>query len=117
MVELTVRGNERLYAVQPDRWQAVLQIDPERFPSYRDWPHALQALRVLHRWLHQPDLETFSPYMRASEARALMDRIEPVLRYAGVLVTLRNATGEEYWDVFTEAIEQILGHLASGLPW
>lgn len=116
-IELVVRGNERLYAVDPERWHRALWIDGRPYPPYRDWAHALQALAELHRWLHDPANEALTPYMQASEARSLMTHLEPALARAGLAVTQRPAEGAAYWEVFVDAVEQTVAAVESGLAW
>jgi hypothetical protein len=116
-IELVIRGNERVYGVDRERWHNALWIEGRPYPSYRDWTHALQGVTELHRWLHDPASETLTPYMRASEARRLMAQVEPSFAYAGIPLSQRQAEGAAYWDVFVDAVEQILGALESGLPW
>jgi hypothetical protein len=49
--------------------------------------------------------------MRASEARALMERLEPTLTAAGVLVS-RDGAGADYWPTFEQNISRLLEKLA-----
>lgn len=108
-VERYVRGNEGRYSVDRARWASFLRA-PEEIPTYRDWPRLLLALRELDRWLHDPRLAELSDYMRASEARALMERLEPTLTAAGVLVS-RDGAGADYWSTFEENVTRLLEKL------
>lgn len=105
-------GGDRFYSVDVERWRAFLEL--ERIPLHRDWPQLFAALRLLVRWLRRPDLEELSPYLRASEARQLMRKIEPELRYAGVRVSDAR-TGADYWETFVENVDAALSALTS--PW
>lgn len=105
-------GGDRFYSADLERWGAFLEL--ERIPSHRDWPELFAAFRLLVRWLRRPDLEELSPYLRASEARQLMQRIEPDLRYAGVRVS-DAGTGADYWETFVENVEAALSALTN--PW
>lgn len=103
-------GGDRFYRVDVDRWRSFLELD--QIPQHRDWPQLFAALRLLRRWLGRPEVDTLSDYLRASEARQLMKRVEPDLRYAGVPV--RDAgTGAEYWETFVENVNAALSALAS----
>lgn len=105
-------GGDRFYRVDIDRWRSFLQL--ERIPQHRDWPQLFAALRTLRRWLRRPGLDDLSEYLRASEARQLMKRIESDLRYAGVPVS-DERTGADYWVTFVENVEAALSALRS--PW
>lgn len=115
-VGLITRGSERLYEIDRERWREALRL--ERIPQFRDWPFALLAFRELHRWLWRSDLDELSPYMRASEARLLMDQIESSLRYAGIFVPDRPLVeGEDYWDAFEHTVDAIVNQLKGAAPW
>lgn len=116
-IELVIRGNERVYGIDRERWHNALWIEDRPYPSYRDWTHALQGVTELHRWLHDPATNTLTPYMRASEARRLMAQVEPSFAHAGIPLSQRQAEGTAYWDVFVDAVEQILSALERELPW
>jgi hypothetical protein len=117
-IEHIIRRNEHLYGLDPDRWRAVVWRDDVPLPVYRDWTHALQAFAELHRWLHDPNGDHLSPYMRASEARRRVAEIAPSLGYAGIPATeRRSAEGAEYWDVFVDWVRQILAALEVGSSW
>jgi len=105
-------GGDRFYRADVDRWRSFLELD--RIPQHRDWPQLFAALRLLRRWLGRPELDELSDYLRASEARQLMKRLEPDLRYAGVPVRDKG-TGAEYWGTFVENVEAALSALTS--PW
>jgi len=56
-----------------------------------------------------------SDYLRASEARQLMKRIESDLRYAGVPVSDAR-TRADYWETLVENVDAALSALTSPLP-
>lgn len=105
-------GGERFYRVDVERWRVFLGLDT--IPLHRDWPQLFAALRTLRRWLRRSDLDDLSEYLRASEARQLMKRLEPDLRYAGVPVSDAR-TGADYWETFVENVEAALARLQN--PW
>jgi hypothetical protein len=110
-VERYTRGNEGRYSIDRARWAEFLGITVDELPTYRDWPRLLLALRELDRWLDDPRLADLSDYMRASEARALMERLEPSLTAAGVLVS-RDGAGADYWLTFEQNIGRLLEKLS-----
>jgi hypothetical protein len=105
-------GNEHRYNINVLGWNQVLGLTEETWPTHRDWPQLLRALRRLSRWLDDPRLEQLTPYMLASEARELLGEIEADLNFAGVPVSsTAGASGDQYWDTFTETIERALATL------
>jgi DNA-binding transcriptional ArsR family regulator len=110
-VERYVRGNEGRYSVDRARWAEFLGTAADELPIYRDWPRLLLALRKLDRWLHDAGVADLSDYMRASEARALMGRLEPTLTAGGVLVS-RDGTGADYWSTFEQNVARLLEKLS-----
>ena len=77
------RGNENRYYLNRAAWGQFFEFQPDTWPTYRDWPRLLRALRRIARWLERPDLDTLSEYMLASEARTFADQIESILAIAG----------------------------------
>ncbi len=107
-------GNERRYHVNRTLWEQLLRLEPNGWPTYRDWPRLLGAVRELYRWLRDPALDELSTYMLASRARSLMERIEPDLARAGVPSTgAATLPGEGYWESFVERVEATLAVLES----
>jgi hypothetical protein len=110
-------GNERRYYLDRATWGQFLRFQPNGWPTYRDWPRLLGVLRRLSRWLQDPTLELLTPYMLASKARTLMERVEPDLALAGVEFASPGPAlrqGEDYWDTFAETVEFSLATLE---PW
>ena len=66
-------GNERRYHLNRGPWGELLGLSPGAWPTYRDWPRLFFLARRLVRWLSDDRLEELSPYLMASEARALAD--------------------------------------------
>ncbi len=106
-------GNEHRYNTNLLGWNQVLGLTQETWPTHRDWPQLLRALRRLSRWLDDPRRDQLTPYMLASEARDLVGEIEADLNVAGVAVAsaAAGAPGEQYWDTFTEMVERALASL------
>jgi hypothetical protein len=65
------------------RWAHLLRLDVGDLPLHRDWPQLLSALRTTLRWLDRPELARSSEYLRASQARDLLEEIRPRLSHAG----------------------------------
>jgi len=102
-------GNERRYYLDRALWGQFLRFQSNTWPTYRDWPRLLSALRRLSRWLHDPTLDQLTPYMLASNARTLMDQIEPDLAVAGVPPSGEpEQEGEHYWATFMDTTERSL---------
>lgn len=102
-------SGERYFNADLNTWRTFLAL--EELPEHRDWPQLLGALRVLHRDLSHPRWDDLSDYVRASEARQLMKRVEPDLRYAGVAI--RDAgTGADYWNTFVANVDAATTALA-----
>lgn len=93
-------GNEHRYLADLPTWEGFFSGS---IPSHRDWPQLLRALRIAYRWLEEEDLESLSTYMRASQARRLIDHVRSDLLFAGIRVG-DDAVGEAYWAQFTETI-------------
>jgi hypothetical protein len=103
-------GQELFYALRRDDWMHLLRISAAEIPVHTDWIQTLGALRLVLRWLHDDGTESLSEYMRASEARVLLDRIEPDLRFAGFGVE-RRGTGAAFWEDFVRTINRVVASL------
>jgi len=98
-------GNEQRFDLPRERWLQLLSLD--RPPVHRDWPQLFRALRVLLRWLRDPDTEHLSEYMRASDARRLVDEMSKDLRFAGVAVEPSGTVGDQYWPHFESWVREL----------
>jgi hypothetical protein len=108
------RGGERRYGVDKARWAALFGLATDDLPLHRDWPQLLGAIRVLIRFLEREDLGELSEYMLASEARLLVEQLQDRLLFAGVPMSDTRAAGADYWPVFVETVESILGVVETG---
>jgi hypothetical protein len=105
-------GNEHRYSLNRAVWGQLFGFKPDTWPSSRDWPRLLQALRRFSRWLDDPRLDELSPYLLASEARTLMEDLEPAFAATDVPRPLAFALpGEQYWQTFTERAGQVIASL------
>lgn len=98
-------GNEQRFEVPRERWLQLLSL--ERAPLHRDWSQLFHALRVLLRWLRDPRLDDLSEYMRASEARSLIEQISGDLLFAGVPVSPMGPAEEQYWIQFEAWVREL----------
>jgi hypothetical protein len=110
-VTRAVGGSERLYSFRREDWAKLLRIDDGRVPRHVDWIQTLGPLRLVLRWLYEYDPASHSEYMRASEARVLLERLEADLRFAGIAVAGRPAKGAEFWGEFERTIDAVLAAL------
>lgn len=103
-------GNVAQYSLDRPRWADFLGLDLHEIPAYRDWPRILGALAETDRWLHDPRNEGLDDYLRASEARRLVDRLANTLARAGIAVA-RGGRGEDYWPSFVTTVEAMVAAL------
>jgi hypothetical protein len=105
VVEVVEISDDRLYSVRPADWASLLGMPAApSLPLFYDWIPTYRALTRIVRWLQQPGLEDLSPYLRASQARALVDSIAADLNYAGIPVAAYATLGVGFWDEFAEIV-------------
>jgi uncharacterized protein YegP (UPF0339 family) len=112
-VLLVTIGADQRYGIDRTRWAHLLDVDAEDLPVHREWPALLSILRRALRWLERPDLEDLSDYLRASQARDLLEEVRPRLDHAGIIHPAWHG-GEAAWDDLVETVEYTL--LALGPP-
>ncbi len=100
VIDAVTVGNERRYRIDRERWAALLGLADTAFPFHRAWPQLFDALRRLSRWLEDPEHESMSDYILASDARVLAAEIVSDLRYAGARIDQPTQTGADYWHDF-----------------
>jgi hypothetical protein len=105
VVEVAEISDDRHYSVRHTDWASLLGMPaaPD-LPLHYDWIPTYRALTRIVRWLQQPGLDDLSPYLRASQARTLVDTIAADLRYAGIPVAVYGALGVDFWDEFIEIV-------------
>lgn len=109
VIDVITVGNEQRYGIDKDRWAGLFAL-PE-FPRHRDWPQLLRAMLRLLRWLRDPSHDGLSDYMLASEARLLLDELEPDLTYAGI--PLAPLTGDaNHWARLEGTADNLVTALA-----
>jgi hypothetical protein len=105
-------ADDRQYGINHEHWAALLGLDNVRdLPFHYDWIPAFRALAAILRWLDQPGLDELSDYMRASQARTLLDTIAGDLDYVGVPPHLQQSIGSEQWDDFVNVARVATRHL------
>lgn len=110
-------GNERRYNLDRAPWAQTLRLARQSWPTYRDWPRLLGALREISRWLQDRTLDGLTPHILASNARTLMERLEPDLALAGIPTSgTPPPAGEHYWQAFVERVEGALATLEASAP-
>jgi hypothetical protein len=115
VIEVGEISDDRYYSIHPADWARLLGLpSTPDLPSHYDWIPTLRALSRIVRWLHQPEIDDLSPYLRASQARALVDQISADVQNAGVPLALFTRLGADYWDDFA-AIARMLVRNARGL--
>lgn len=102
VIDVVRVADERHYSIAFQDWATLLRLgEASSLPFHHDWIPTYRALTQITRWLQQPSLEELSPFLRASQARTLVDAISPDLQLAGVIET-DAARGAAFWDAFVE---------------
>jgi hypothetical protein len=105
-------GNENRFYINRFLWSQLFEFKPDTWPTYREWPRLMLALRRVARWCERADLGQLSDYMLGSEARILARAIQDDIAMSGMRVTLpAELAGEGYWPAFTGAMTAALSSL------
>jgi hypothetical protein len=105
VIDVKTVSDDRLYSRSYDDWAALLRLDrPQDLPLHFDWIPAYRALTRILRFLRSPGLDALSPYLRASQARTLVEEIDADLRAIRVPPEAFAATGADFWDAFVEIV-------------
>ena len=103
VIDVVRVADERYYSIVFQDWATLLRLgDAPSLPFHHDWIPTYRALTQIARWLQQPGLDELSPFLRASQARTLVDAIRSDLQHAGVTVEADAARGAAFWDAFVE---------------
>jgi hypothetical protein len=115
VIDMAEISDDRYYSIRHVDWAALLGMDgaPE-IPLHYDWIPTLRALTRIIRWLQQPELDDLSPYLRASQARSLVDELTPDLQQAGVPLGQFTALGPDFWDDFTVIARTVVRNAQGG---
>jgi hypothetical protein len=102
-------ADDRYYSVRHSDWSTLLGLTAApALPFHFDWIPAYRTLMRVVRWLQQPGLDDLSEYLRASQARTLVDELATDLGYAGVPVGPYMALGLDFWEEFTEIVRALV---------
>jgi uncharacterized protein YegP (UPF0339 family) len=107
---LVTVGSDQRYGIDRTRWAHLLDVDADDLPVHREWPALLGVLRRVLRWLDRPELAKLSDYLRASQARDLLEEVRPGLDHAGIIHPAWRG-GEMAWDDLVETVEYALSAL------
>jgi hypothetical protein len=99
-------GNEQRFDLPREYWLRLLSLD--RAPLQRDWSQLFHALRLLLRWLRDFEKERLSDYMRASNARELVEATSRDLLHAGHSAGPMGPVGPEYWPDFEAWVRELV---------
>jgi hypothetical protein len=103
VIDVVQVADERYYTIEFKDWTALLGLDnAPGLPLHFDWIPTYRALTQITRWLQQPGLDELTPFLRASQARTLTDKLRSDLRYADIPVEVYAARGAEFWEEFVE---------------
>jgi hypothetical protein len=105
---------ELMWRLEAERWRTWLELDESRMPHWIDWPAAFVGLATIWRWIHAPQRESESPYIRSSRARQLMEQAAPLIANAGI--KWRPADPQRYpGEGYLPAFEHDLATLSTAL--
>jgi hypothetical protein len=103
VVEVIELADDRYYSTRASEWAGLLGLmQTSDLPFFYDWIPACRALTRILRWLQRPETDELSPYLLASQARTLVEEIEPDLRQLNISPQFSTARGEAYWNDFVE---------------
>lgn len=108
------RGRARTYGLDRERWAGFLGIETGELPPHADWRRSLRALGRVVAWFDEDDSVERSPYLRASDARQLVEDLTDDLAAAGVTVPhTSDAHGADYWEVFERVVNELADRLTA----
>lgn len=104
-------GNQQRYEIDRAAWARLLGIEADALPVERAWPQLLSGLRSVRRFLHRDDLDDLSDYLRASQARDLLEAVRRSFEYAGLHVG--SSRGDGAWGDLTALVSDALVDLGA----
>jgi hypothetical protein len=111
VVDVRTVADDRQYSRRYEDWSRLLRLsDPRELPLYFDWIPAYRALTRILRFLQSPGLDALSPYLRASQARTLVEEIDSELRAVRVPPEAFVGFGADFWDAFAEIARAAIRH-------
>jgi hypothetical protein len=112
VIDVVRVADDRHYSIRHADWATLLRLpSAPDLPFHYDWIPAYRALTRIYGWLQQPQLDEFSPYLLASQARTLIDDIAGDLSYVGIPAGLHSAHGADYWDQFVSITRTAIGNV------
>jgi uncharacterized protein YegP (UPF0339 family) len=108
---LPVSG-ERRFTVERDRWTEFLGVPDDLASEPRNWPQLLTGLRRALRWLSRPELDDLSDYLRASQARDLLEALRDDFAPAGIAVDVGRGT-EGVWEALEQSLDRAIAQLTT----
>lgn len=109
VIDVVEVSDDRFYTIRHADWATLfgMRATPD-LPLHYDWIPTYRSLARIVRWLEQPGIDELTPYLRASQARTLVDELAADLRYAGVSVELYPALGADFWGEFIEIARHVV---------
>jgi hypothetical protein len=105
VIEVRTVADDRQYSRSYEDWAALLRLGhPRDLPLHFDWIPAYRVLTRILEFLQTPALVALSPYLRASQARTLVEEIDADLRTLRVPPEAFVRSGADFWDAFTEIV-------------
>lgn len=115
VIDMVLVSDDRFYLPNLDRWAPLFGFDEvDEFPRHVDWIQVFRAMAKLLRWLDIAVQQDWSDYFLASQARTLMDELQPDLRYAGMRADGPQVLGAAYWAEFERQVVGVLDQLPRG---
>lgn len=116
IVMITV-GGEQSYRAERETWGPLFGFGEDDWPAHRDWPQLLRALLRILRWLEHVEGQDLSDYMRASQARDLLEQVADDLLFAGVPVErMPSGGGDDAWSSFVATTRNAVSALGVQQP-
>lgn len=101
VIDVRTVADDRQYSRDYAAWATLLGLDhPRDLPLHFDWIPAYRALTRILRFLQTPGLDSLTPYLRASQARTLVEEIDADLRAIRVPPEAFPGYGADFWNAF-----------------
>lgn len=113
-IEAGPRGRGRTYSLDTQRWAALLGVAVADLPIHVDWRRSLHALWQVVTWFDGDARVDRSLYLRASDARQLVEGLTDDL--GSLMVSVPgggHAQGADYWDVFERVTEALVDEVTT----
>lgn len=111
VIRVRRRANQYVYSADRNRWGEFLDIGPDDFPQYVEWPEFYASLRRLLTWFDGEQGHSIDETLLASASRQLVSEVAPGFESIGMRVP---ATNRHFG---TEFIGEFLGFVAQVTDW